>query len=54
MNTFENDYSAMVLHKSREQELMSQAENERKARTLREEAIRYVRRIIRSDNNPVG
>jgi|GEM_PF-5126409 len=53
MNTFDNDYNAMTLHKTREQELIAQAENERKAKTLREAATRRIRRIVRGNSNPV-
>ncbi len=53
MDNFNNDYNAMTLHKSREQELIAQAENERKAKTLRETFSHRVRRIIGKNNNPI-
>lgn len=53
MNGFETDYSAMTLHKSREQEINVQIENERNVRSLREEINYHIRRVIRINNNPV-
>lgn len=52
MNGFETDYSAMTLHKIREQQLTAQTENERNVRSLREEIVYHVRRAVRINNNP--
>lgn len=48
-----NEYDALIVHKSREQELMAQAENERKANTVRETLTHRVRRIIGKNINPI-
>ncbi len=53
MDNFSNDYNVMTLHKSREQELIAQAENERKAKTLRETFSHRVRRIVSKNTNPI-
>ncbi|MGJ3238570.1 MAG: hypothetical protein ACFE0Q_07680 [Anaerolineae bacterium] len=47
MNHLDNDYNAMVLHKAREQELILQAENERRIKDLHKEVVRRVRRVVR-------
>lgn len=52
VNNFDNDFNAMILHKTREQELLAQAENQRKAKSLREEITYRIRRGIRINNNP--
>ncbi|MEM9952609.1 MAG: hypothetical protein AAF846_13470 [Chloroflexota bacterium] len=53
MNNFDHDYTAMSIHKSREQELLSRAEENRKAKSLREQITYRVRRAIRINNDPV-
>ncbi|GAB5493123.1 MAG: hypothetical protein Phog2KO_33380 [Phototrophicaceae bacterium] len=53
MDNFNNEYNVMAIHKSREQELIAQAENERKAKTLRETLAHRVRRVISKTNNPI-
>lgn len=53
MDNINNEYSIMTFHKSREQELIAQAENERKAKTLRETLTGRVRRIIGKNNSPI-
>lgn len=48
---FGSDYVAMALQKSRHEELMAQAENERTARSLRQELVRPLRRRVRRMRN---
>ncbi len=51
MNEFNNDYTMMRNHKTREQELLTRAEHERIAKTLRDAIERPIRRAVRINNN---
>ena len=53
MNGFENTYAALTVHKTRERELLARAENERHARSLREEINYHMRHVLRINNDPV-
>lgn len=53
MDIFNSEFAAMSLHKSREQELLAQAENERKAKSLKQKIAFRVRRTIRVNNDPI-
>jgi len=52
MENFNSEFAAMNIHKSREQELLAQAENDRKVKSLREKLTFRVRRAIRINNDP--
>lgn len=51
MDTMINDFAALNVHKSREQELMAIAEKERNAKAMRDLAARRIRRVIRINND---
>lgn len=51
MNEFGNDFTTLRNHKTREQELIVRAENERIAKMLRNAVERPVRRALRINNN---
>jgi len=53
MNGFENTYSVLSVHKTREHELIERAENERKAKSLREKISYRVRHSLRINNDPI-
>lgn len=50
MDNFIHEYTAMSVHKSREQELLAIAEKERNAKALRETISQRVRRVMRNNN----
>ena len=51
MNDYGNDYTNMLMHNNRLQEIMEQAENERLAKETRREYERRPRRTIRIKND---
>ncbi len=53
MNGFENTFTVLSVHKTREHELIERAENERKAKSLREEVSYRVRNTLRINNDPI-
>lgn len=53
MNNHDHEFNAMVIHKSRAQEMLARAEENRKAKSLREQITYRVRRAIRINNDPV-
>lgn len=50
--SFGNDWTSMIVHKVRQQELLNQAENERAAKAIKNEDEPRRRRIVRINNNP--
>lgn len=48
-----NEYTAYMLQKARQQEMLSQAENQRLVASLRREVLRPIRRALRINNDPV-
>lgn len=51
MNNYGNDYTNMLMHKNRLQEIMELVENERLAKDSRREYERRPRRTVRVNND---
>lgn len=51
MNDFNHEFTSMALHKSRHDELVEQAENQRRVDDARKPQAPRLRRIIRINNN---
>lgn len=50
MNDFGNDFTSMLIHKNRHDELVEQAENQRRAEDARKPEAPRLRRITRINN----